>query len=187
MYRIYVDEPRHRRDHEIVADVMGIIDRTNTAANAQNQTARPADTPAVSPWTSAPESFTDVDQPARLNAAAMAPHYEALGVGLDGRASQMADWRTQAAASLPREPAAKIGVFAGARFPELPAAEAAARYGTIDDRIFYIDRDGAPKWEEPSIWMAFDDPRRVAASFAGPAMAPAGAALGGFRGGVRGA
>ncbi len=180
--RLYIGEPRHRRDHEVVADVMDIIARTAAAASA-----RPIDTPAVSSWTGAPKSFAELDRPTRVNAAAMAPHYESLGVRPDDRAAQIADWRTQAVASLPRDPAAKIGVFAGARFPELPVADAMARYGAMGDRIFYIDRDGTPKWEEPSIWMAFDDPRRVAAAHAGPSVALGGAALGGAVAGIPGA
>jgi hypothetical protein len=174
MHRIHTDEPRQRWIGDIVDDVMAKL-------------ARPADTPAVSPWTSAPESFAEMDREGRADARAMAPVYARTGVAPTGRTDDMADWRAQAVASLPRDPEARIGVFARARFPELAPEDAARRYGAIDDRIFYIDRDGTPKWEEATIWDALDDPYRATAAHAGPAMAFGGAAAGGFVGGVPGA
>jgi len=99
----------------------------------------------------------------------------------------MADWQTQAIASLPHTNAARIGVFAANRFPELTPAEVASRNGVMGDRIFYIDRDGQPKWEEPSFGSAFTNPAQYAASQIGPGFALVGAAGGGLVGGVPGA
>lgn len=117
----------------------------------------------------------------------MAPLYGAVGIKPGSRADEMADWRTQAVASLPRDPGAKIGAFARVRFPELAPEDAERRYGVLGDRIFYIDRDGKPKWEEATIWTAPQDPYRAIASQTGPGMALGGAAAGGFVGGVPGA
>jgi hypothetical protein len=61
------------------------------------------------------------------------------------------------------------------------------RYGVLDGRIFYIDRDGSAKWEEPIYSTAPGAPVKYGASFVGPAMAPIGAGVDGSRLGRSGA
>jgi hypothetical protein len=61
-----------------------------------------------------PDNRDELGGASRLDASAMAPIYAKLGFRPSGVTGSMADWRTQAVASLPRDPLVKIGVFARA-------------------------------------------------------------------------
>jgi len=129
----------------------------------------------------------DQDMLPPVDAGKLGPIYEQLGISPSDRTSDMADWQTQAIASLPHTHAAKIGVFAANRFPDLRPEQAIGRYGVMGDRIFYIDRDGQPKWEEPRLGTSLLSPDRYLGSVVGPNIGPIGAAIGGAVGGIPGA
>ncbi|MCC6468604.1 MAG: hypothetical protein IT563_09800 [Alphaproteobacteria bacterium] len=166
-------EPEPRNDWERIDWIMRRLNK-------------PEDTPAVSPWSDNPDNFDALEQPSRIDAQAMAPIYEQVGFTPNGDPRNMANWQTQAVASMPRDPAAKIRVFARNRFPDLSPDDALGRYGVMGDRIFYIDRDGSAKWEEPSALDVIRTPDRYAASWAGPSLPIAGGFVGGLAGGAIG-
>ena len=167
-------EPEPRNDWERIDWIMRRLNK-------------PEDTPAVSPWSDNPDNFDALEQPSRIDAQAMAPIYEHVGFTPNGDPRNLANWQTQAVASLPRDPTAKIRVFARHRFPDLSPDDALGRYGVMDDRIFYIDRDGSAKWEEPTLPSVFRASLQYAGYKTGPSMALVGGGLGGAALGVPGA
>lgn len=106
---------------------------------------------------------------------------------------------TQAIASMPTDPRAKMQYLAQQIFPDMDPETALGRMGVDSGRAFYIGEDGKAYYAEPGDFSPISEPLRTAAQLpdmaaaeAGPAMSTIGGIGGGlgsaeFLGGVPGA
>lgn len=99
--------------------------------------------------------------------------------------ARMATVPTQAIASLPTDPTARVRYFASQRFPNMPIEAAMDRYFWKDDRLGYRGEDGKAYYEEaklraPTSMANMSQNAKVVASGAGPALPVAGGIIGGL-------
>ncbi len=97
-----------------------------------------------------------------------------------------AGFGTQMMASMPSDIGDRIKYFASKRFPHLPQKAAMARYSVTGNRIYYVDDEGHPVYEEPAPTTNPTGMGKYAASGAGPALPMIGGAAGGFIPGMYG-